>query len=174
MASRAVRAEAVGVGTGGFGCYSSLIVAVTVSHGRTNQTAVSTCGATVTADSCIMRMRTRPIGRTAVAMPACAVGGCTVAVGTSAAGTATVVVAGHLGHGLGVGGAAAGGAYRVGTGSAHDKLTFDALPCAADKACRAGGVVAGPVPDSLVVLFPLGSEHLLDQRPGRRSIGGPL
>lgn len=121
-----------------------------------------------------MRMRTRPTGRTAVAVASCAAGGCTVAVGTSAAGTATMAMARHFGSSLGVGGAAAGGAHRVGTGSANDKLTFDSLPCAADKACWAGGVVAGPEFDSGVILRTLSGKGFFDQRPGRRSIGGPL
>ena len=86
-----------------------------------------------------------------------------------------MVVAGHLGHGLGVGGAAAGGAHRVGTGSANDKLTFDALPCAADKACRAGGVVAGPEFDSGVILRTLSGKGFFDQLSYRRRIRrGPL
>ena len=119
-----------------------------------------------------MSMRTSPIGRTAVAMPACAVGGCTVAVGTSAAGTATMAMARHFGSSLGVGGAAAGGAHRVGTGSAHDKLALDTLPCAADKACWAGGVVAGPEFDSGVILRTLSGKGFFDQLSYRRRIGG--
>ena len=81
-----------------------------------------------------------------------------------------MVVAGHLGHGLGVGGAAAGGANRVGTGSAYDEFTFDTFPCAADKACRAGGVVAGPEFDSGVVLRTLSGKGFFDQLSYRRRI----
>lgn len=155
----AVRAEAVGVGTIRTGCKFIISPGSSIVP---NTVRFAIIAATLILSIHIMAMRTRPIGRTAMAVASCGAGGCTVAVAACTASRPAMVVARHFGSSLGVGGAAAGGAHRVGTGSAHDKLALDALPCAADKACRAGGVVAGPVPDSLVVLFPLGSEHLLD------------
>ena len=51
---------------------------------------------------------------------------------------------------------------RVGIACAHDKSALNALPCAADKACRGCGVVAGPEFDSGEVFFSLGGENFFD------------
>ncbi len=154
----AVRAEAVGVGTCGIGG-DFLCVPGAAIGGCIKICAITR---TICLHRCIVTMRTCRTGRTAMAVASCAAGRCTVAVGTGTAGAATMAMTRHFGSSLGVGGAAAGGAHRVGAGNANDKLTFDALPCAADKACWAGGVVAGPEFDSGVILRTLSGKGFFD------------